>query len=362
MVRMAKRSGEDFVYTGFIEAETILSVLSLPGEDGDPDNYAETPQDVAFDVLTGDIDFRMHLKMPDFSPSVGLPHNKMINKRDAGANERSWEWRADSNGTHVLQVFQSGVGPASFQFTASNEVPEELNNTFLWLRWALVLDNGNNEKQATFFYSLDGALWVVVQKLTQAGVMVDVAAGNASNIGIGGNSNDTNPRLKADILEVQIRNGIGGPLAFNPLFKDQAPGTLVFPDSISGADVTIIQEGTPQAEIVASLQVEQDRDAYGDVEFVADADPPTLRGIRSDQTNRTVLMASGEERKVDIAVLVPNPLKDSNGVTITVQDDMTDRAATLIDGSGRTYKVIGVGHEAENPVGATRLMCMRQTN
>lgn len=104
------------------------------------------------------------------------------------------------------------------------------------------------------------------------------------------------------------------------------------------------------------------RDDYGDIAYSAEDDPPTVRGVRSDGSNRVVLLASGEERKVDIAVIVAAPLKDSNGDRVNIQDDMTKRAATLTDGSGRIYKVAGVGHEADNPLGALRLLCMRQAN
>ena len=102
------------------------------------------------------------------------------------------------------------------------------------------------------------------------------------------------------------------------------------------------------------------RDDYGDVAYAASDDPPTIRGIRSDSGNRTVLMPTGEERKVDVAVLVSAPLKDSNGDRVDIQDDMTRRAATVTDSSGRIYRIMGIGHEGTNPVGSLRLMCMRQ--
>ncbi len=104
------------------------------------------------------------------------------------------------------------------------------------------------------------------------------------------------------------------------------------------------------------------RDDYGDIEFSAEGDPPTVRGMRLDTKDATVVMETGEERKVDIAVIVPAPLKDSNGDRVNIQDDMTKRAATLTDASGRIYKVVGVGHEASTPVGALRLLCMRQAD
>lgn len=112
---------------------------------------------------------------------------------------------------------------------------------------------------------------------------------------------------------------------------------------------------------------EGSRDTYQDVTYEAASNPPTIRGIRSDGSNRTFLLPSGEQRKVDIAVLIPTPVKDQNGTELNVtfvpiQDDMRDRAATLTDESGRIYKIVGVGHEAETPVGAMRLLCMRQSD
>jgi hypothetical protein len=102
------------------------------------------------------------------------------------------------------------------------------------------------------------------------------------------------------------------------------------------------------------------RDAYEDVGYTADPNPPTIRGIRSDSGNRTVVTQAGEERKVDIAILVAYPLKNSKGNVVTLQDDMTQRAATLTDSAGRIYKMVGLGHEAGTPVGAKRIMCVRQ--
>ena len=102
------------------------------------------------------------------------------------------------------------------------------------------------------------------------------------------------------------------------------------------------------------------RDAYEDVVYAADATPPIIRGVRSDGGERVVLLPTGEERHVDISVLVASPLRDANGDAVTIQDDMTSRAATLIDSFGRTYKIAGVGHEGVLPIGVKRLLCVRQ--
>ena len=101
-------------------------------------------------------------------------------------------------------------------------------------------------------------------------------------------------------------------------------------------------------------------DAYGDKSYTADSTPDTIRGVRSDGGNHMSTTQVGEERKVDIAVIVANPLKNSAGVAVNILDDLTSRAPTLIDGAGRVYKIVGVGHEAVVPVGSQRLLCVRQ--
>jgi hypothetical protein len=105
---------------------------------------------------------------------------------------------------------------------------------------------------------------------------------------------------------------------------------------------------------------EGSRDAYEDVPYTADPTPDTIRGIRNDGGQRTVLMQTGEERNVDVSVVVANPILNSAGVAVTIEDDMTNRAPTLTDSDGRIYKVAGVGHEGVSPTGTQRLLCVRE--
>ncbi len=102
------------------------------------------------------------------------------------------------------------------------------------------------------------------------------------------------------------------------------------------------------------------RDAYEDVVYTASGDPPTIRGIRSDGGKRTVLTQAGEERNVDISVLVASPLKDTDGNVIIIDADMKERAPTLTDVFGRVYKIIGVGYEGVSKMGSRRLLCVSQ--
>ena len=105
---------------------------------------------------------------------------------------------------------------------------------------------------------------------------------------------------------------------------------------------------------------EGSRDAYEDVPYTADPTPDTIRGMRSSGGQRTVLTQTGEERSVDISVTVASPLLNSAGASVTIEDDMTNRAATLTDSGGRIYKVAAVSHEGVNPTGAQQLLCVRE--
>lgn len=115
-------------------------------------------------------------------------------------------------------------------------------------------------------------------------------------------------------------------------------------------------------DFIYTVFTEGSRDAYEDVPYTADPTPDTIRGMRSDggRSQRTVLMQTGEERNIDISVIVANPLLNSAGAAVTIEDDMTNRAPTLTDSGGRIYKVAGVGHEGVNPIGTQRLLCVRE--
>lgn len=102
------------------------------------------------------------------------------------------------------------------------------------------------------------------------------------------------------------------------------------------------------------------RDAYEDVVYTASDDLPTVRGIRSDGSKRMFRTANGEERGVDIAVLVASPLKDSLGNPVIIDSDMKERAPTLTDVFGRIYKIVGVGYEGASKMGTRRLLCVNQ--
>lgn len=90
------------------------------------------------------------------------------------------------------------------------------------------------------------------------------------------------------------------------------------------------------------------RDSYGDVAYSGSSE--SLAGIRSEvnQSTRVFKATTGEERLVDMTVLVLAGTVPNN--------EGTDRAAELTDSSGQTYKVMGVGR-AGAPVGSNRVFC-----
>ncbi len=100
---------------------------------------------------------------------------------------------------------------------------------------------------------------------------------------------------------------------------------------------------------------EGSRDAYEDVAYTADPTPTTISGIRSDATGtpKQMLDETGQKRTIDVEFIV------ASASVVADADDMTKRAPSLTDASGRIYTILGVGHEGV-PVGARRLLCSRQ--
>jgi len=343
--RMARRHGEDFVYTGFTEA--VNSKMVLPGTAA---NNSSTDDDLAFDVLVGDLDLRIKLQMADFSRAGVFQY--LIHKAAGTPATTGFYLRMESSGLLRMVVAEGAV---QHSITSTVEVPAALNGTIIWLRAAIDLDDGAGNHVVVFYTSVDDQrTWVVVDTVTTAGV-IGAVNDVAEKLRVGTDYVGAN-FTTADVYRVQVRNGIGGALVYDAHYAAQAVGATSFADLASALTVTINAPATIAASAITS------HDEYGDVTYTADATPDTIRGIRLDSKDRNVLDETGEERSVDIEVLVPAPLKNSAGVALTLSDVTSDRAPTLTDASGRLYQVVGIGHEAATPVGAQRILCARQVD
>lgn len=350
--RMIRRKGEDFTYTGFTEGFDSKYLMPV---NNTKDNGLRIAGSAAWDVLNGDIDLRCKVNFLDYSrswPDFPDMHLKFSNNPQSN----SWLWRFRNNGQQELQ-FSDNVN--NLAATTSIKLPAFLDGTTIWLRVTLDIDDGAGNRVITFYYSLDNeASWVLHQQIVQAGAMAELSV--SANIPFyWGRDAAGNNRPECDMFRATIHNGIDGPIFLDIDIAKIVPGSLSFTEIEQGFEVTVEQgAGDPQSEITPSEI--NTIDPHGDVTYIADGTPPLIRGIRVDNGQRTLLAPTGEERQVDISVLVPDPLFDSQAIRLILEDDMTKRAATMTDTDGRLYNILGVGHEASSPIGAQRILCAKQ--
>lgn len=99
-------------------------------------------------------------------------------------------------------------------------------------------------------------------------------------------------------------------------------------------------------------------DEYGDVAYTPDATPPTIMAVRIDaRTKEFIVDETGTERMVDMSVMVPVPMLDTDGNAVALSLQQGVRPPILRDAAGVSYTVVGMGREGEQVVGARRIYC-----
>ncbi len=156
--------------------------------------------------IGGDIDIRMRLSMDNWN----LPGWVTLAARYGSAGARSWRFFL-ANGK--LGLTWSTDGTATVEKIASNLTPFT-SGQMGWVRVTLDVDNGSGGYTVTAFTSTDGVAW------NQVGLITDTTSG-VTSIYNGGQQLEIGGRgvisemWAGKIYEVQIRNGIDGPV-MNP--------------------------------------------------------------------------------------------------------------------------------------------------
>jgi hypothetical protein len=190
-----------------------MNGLRLPGIAG---NYASTPDHSALDI-TGDIDVRVHVKPPDWTPA--LPR-VLVAKYTTTGNQRSWRLYIDAGGLY-FQWSTDGSATVSAQATAA--VPFS-DGAAGWVRAALDVDNGSSQSAVTFYTSSDGQSW------TQLGTVVTNAGASSIFSGsgpleVGAHTSGTTQFVEAGtiVYAAEVRSGIGGTVVAAPSFQGSPP-------------------------------------------------------------------------------------------------------------------------------------------
>jgi hypothetical protein len=157
--------------------------------------------------FTGDIDFRIHLAMDSWTPASV----QTFLARHGGVGSRGWFWRVATNGDVSFTWHASPGTETNTALTATAANVAGVNGAARWLRVTLDLDNGSGGYTVTMYRSTDGVAWTqIAQNVTAAGA---TTVGNPAGVNyeVGGRGNSTEV-MAGKVFEVQLRNGIGGPI------------------------------------------------------------------------------------------------------------------------------------------------------
>lgn len=197
-------------------------------------------------AITGPLDVRVKLSMPDWSPAV----TSYFCAKTLGADpNRGWYFGVNTGG--ALVFVSSADGNAATLVTKSSTalVNGWANDSINWVRCTYTPDNGAAGYDVKFYTSADGITW------TQLGATVTTAGArtinNVTGAGyeIGGQAALT---TGIKIYEVQFRNGIDGPLVA-PTLPDLYPPYDVLSAPVTGAPVFTVVNGSYPGATIAYL-------------------------------------------------------------------------------------------------------------
>lgn len=182
------------------------------------------PDDAGLSVTSGDLDFRIDMRMRNWHSQVDL-----ISKYVSTGNQRSYELILYPDG--ILAIFWSHDGTTTvgqlFSAEATAPIPHETGR--LSIRATLDADNGSGVREYKFYYSETPGLsgpWTQIGDTVPGGATTTIYDSTAP-VTIGDTAGQA--RLDADIYAVELRSVIGGTVVFSLDFEAATigAGTIV---------------------------------------------------------------------------------------------------------------------------------------
>jgi hypothetical protein len=209
--------------------------LVMTGEEGD---YASTPDHASLDIV-GDIDIRIHMRMPVFtgaettgSTRADTTGTVLAAKYLSTGNQRSWALMLGDDLVPLLRWSATGSS-TTITATATEPLP---NHRDIALRATLDVNNGAAGNTATFYVSDSvGGTWTQLgEPVVTAGTtsifsssaVLEIGSANTGSVVQGGSAVSN-----GDVYAFQLRSSIGGTVVANPDFTIQASGATSFADN-----------------------------------------------------------------------------------------------------------------------------------
>ncbi|GGV80505.1 hypothetical protein [Streptomyces thermoviolaceus] len=195
--------------------------LSVPGTtsylqlDGDPANYASTPDTAALDI-TGDLDLRWEGEADWYAPT----EQALIGKW--GSATSAWAYALTVQNGSLCALFRTASAGAWVYHWVLPALPRHAA-----LRATLDADNGTGGRTVRWYWapSLDGP-WTLISEYTDSGAVT--LATTTSPLSIAPTWTAT--PFAGRCYRAEVRNGIDGPVVAAPDFTAQAAGTTSFTD------------------------------------------------------------------------------------------------------------------------------------
>lgn len=215
--------------------------LYVPGAGVDG---ASTPSSPAIDI-TGAIEIRAHIR-PVLWATTTARH--VVSRYTTAGDNRSWRLFQTDSGLFGFQWSENGT---SAYATINNPQPFPFaDGEAGWIRVTFETDNGNGQRVAQWYTSVDGVLWTPLgSAMVQAGTTSLASVNSPVEVGV----QEAGRNFLGDIYRVQVFDGLadeGGNLVadFNPA-DSQEPHTS-FASSTTGETWTINRSTTGRKAVL----------------------------------------------------------------------------------------------------------------
>lgn len=285
------------------ERTTGPGALVLTGASG---AYSSTTDKAALDI-TGDIDIRAVISLPDYSNGA---IQTIVAKYVTGTNQRSYGMRVSATG--FLQMVFSTNGTAGNTGTSTVDLYSAgiADGDIIAIRVTRAAATGI----ITFYTgnpAIDSVTWV------QLGATVTGTTGNlfvgTAPLEVGSASVGTGDRATGRIMAARVLNGISGTAAANPNFADQTTGTTSFADAaantwtvngaatIEGNDTAWGSADTGQPWLLSPESLQ-----YATHFFVADGVGQALSAAFSANSHGRYINGTWDDLEGTVDVMVPS--------------------------------------------------------
>lgn len=196
--------------------------LNVTGNSG---SRADTPDAADLDI-TGDIDIRAVIRLPDYSTGA---NQTIVSKYNTTGNQRSYGLRVSSTG--ALQLLFSLTGATGLSFSSTQTLYDMgiNDNDTVAIRVTRVAATGTFAAYIGSEDTIAPSSWIPVGT-TLVGTVGNLFAGTAV-LELGSHSAGTTELATGLIVMAQVRNGIMGAIVATPDFTAETPGTLSFADA-----------------------------------------------------------------------------------------------------------------------------------